>query len=358
MRRTFTLLLFLTVLIYAREGYKTWCSAWEVEPVLCGALSDVAGEVKAIPLRHAQGKAIDSAGQVRQDRGNLFFISEQVLYRYTNQGEFVCAITDPGQMDPRMYVVDPVREELIVFGNRDDVYYYDYNGQLLDKRKMDDDGQPYRRILSVNWYQNHLLSIEENSYTNPDTGEVNVKKEVVTYDRDLQRLDARTLCALDLGRPSFLLELIEPQLCVDPDTGRLVVYSPSMDPGYLPSDTAYLERNWRTELMAASAGGAVPVVPVRRAGRFWLSSLCDARDDEEDQGGYTFYADPTRHESKTVEGGMQDNFYGTGTVHLEPMDISHRSFCYSQSGEAVKKLFPEGSPAGNTVVFIVQMKEA
>ncbi|MDL2209062.1 hypothetical protein LJB97_05515 [Parabacteroides sp. OttesenSCG-928-O15] len=357
MRRAFILLLLLTVLLYAHEGYKTWRSAWEVEPAMSGSLSDMASEVKPIPLQHAHGKAIDSARQVRQDRGNLFFISEQVLYRYTNQGEFVCAITDPGQMDPRMYVVDPVREELIVFGNYDEVHYYDYNGQLLDKQNLDDNGQPYRRILSVNWYQNHLLSIEENSYTNPDTGEVYVQKEVVTYDRNLQRVDARTLCAVDLGRPNYLLDLIEPQLCVDPDTGRLVVYSPSMDPGYLPADTTYLDRNWRTELMAASAGGTVPVVPVRRAGRFWLSSLYDACDDE-DQAGYSFYYDLARSEYTTVEGGIQDNFYGTGRVHLEPMDISHHSFYFSQSGEAVKKLFPEGSTAGNTVVFIVQMKEA
>ncbi|MDL2282880.1 hypothetical protein LJC44_07280, partial [Parabacteroides sp. OttesenSCG-928-G06] len=265
MKRAFTLLFLAVVLIYG----KTWLSVHSFASSLQGVLSDVAEEVRAIPLENAGGNAINNAVQVKQEGSNLFLISDHVLYRYNNNGRFICRITHPAVMEARMYVVDPLRKELIVFGNDHDVHYYDYQGNLLDSKELDRGEEGFRRIYSMNWHNDRLFSIEENTYINPDTQQIDIQKEVVTYDRSMQKIDARPLCAVDLGRPrNNMYDLIDSQLCLDPDTGRLIVYNPASIPDYLPEDTLYLRRNWETQLAVASANNSVPVVPIRPAGRF------------------------------------------------------------------------------------------
>lgn len=354
MKRAFVILLLGMVLLYAREGYDTYLSAYHIKERITGILSDIAKEVTAIPLQSADGKAIGKVRDIRKDGNNLFLISENMLYRYNKDGQFICRITDQEDVKVAGYLIDPVKNELIVLGNTDDIFYYSYNGDLIEKKKLESN-LPNRRILSMSLHNNRILSMEENSYVYPDTQEIFVEKELVTYDTSFQKIESRKLTFVDLGRAQYLMALTQPELCINPDTGELFVYNPPKEHEYLLQDTLRLTLSWDQCTEAAYKRQAVPVVPVRPAGRFRISS--SSRFDDEKMN-FTFCYDTHTREHRKLEKGFTDDFYETGTIsNLQAMDLYNRTFCFSQSGEVTKKAFPDSYNSGNAVVFVVEMKE-
>lgn len=124
MKRIFIILLFGMILLYAREGYQTYLSAYHIKERITGILSDMAKEVTAIPLQPANGKAIEKVRDIKEEGNNLFLISDDMLYRYNKNGRFLCRITDREEMKVAGYLIDPLKSELIVLGNANDIYYY------------------------------------------------------------------------------------------------------------------------------------------------------------------------------------------------------------------------------------------
>lgn len=356
MKRTFVVLLFAIIVLYAREGYDTYLSAYHIKERITGILSDIAREVTAIPLQSANGKVIEKVRDIKRDRNELFLISEDVLYHYNKEGRFICRITDPESIKVAGYLVNPVKNELIVLGNTDDIFYYSYNGELIEKKKLTGN-LPNRRILSMSLHKDRILSMEENCYVHPDTQEIFVEKELVTYDTSFQKIESQKLAFVDMGRTQYQLALAAgPQLCIDPDSGRLFVYSAPKEQAYLLQDTLRLTSSWGQYIGMADRQQPIPVIPVRPLGRFWFSS-CSGFEDEE--MNFTFCYDSRSHEHKKLKEGFADDFYQTGTIsNLQAMDLYSRTFCFTQSGEVTKKAFPDHYNSGNAVVFIVEMKEA
>ncbi|MDF9831281.1 6-bladed beta-propeller [Parabacteroides sp. PF5-6] len=354
MKRAFVILLFGMIVLYAREGYDTWFSANHIKERITGILSDIAKEVTAIPLQSANGKPMEKVRDIKKDRNELFLISEDILYHYNKDGRFVCQVTDPGSIKVAGYLVNPAKSELIVLGNVDDIFYYTYEGELIETKKLVSN-LPDRRILSMALHNNRILSMEENTYVHPDTQEVWVEKELVTYDTSFQKIESHKLAFADLGRTQYLLTLSQPQLCIDPDTGQLLVYNSPKDHEYLLQDTLRLASSLKQNKKIIDEE-RIPVVPIRPLGRFWFSS---SSNPEDETMNFTFCYDRQTQAHKKLKDGFADDFYETGTVaNLQAMDLYSQTFCFTQSGEGTKKAFPDNYHSGNAVVFIVKMKEA
>lgn len=350
MKRTFTLLLLAIVILYVREGYNTYHAAFHLEEKMTGKLSDIAKEVTAIPLQPANGQKIQEVRNVQWEKNNLFLISENILYRFSKEGRFICRITQPEDIEVAGYLINPIEQELIVMGNANDLFYYTFDGDLIGQKRMEG-SIPNRRILSMSLHNNRILSMEENCYINPDTQEVLVEKELVAYDTSFRRIESHKLASVDLGRSRYFLNLSQPQLCVNPDTGKIFVYSPSREPEYLLQDTLLLTASWDRLMQTTWYDQSVPVVPIRPVGRFWFSSYAQAMDETEN---YMFCYDTKTCQHKTLMEGFEDDFYQTGIIQdLQAMDIYNQSFCFVQSGKTIKKAFPAQS--GNAVVFIVSV---
>lgn len=73
---------------------------------------------------------------IKRDREDIFLVSDRQLYHFNSSGQFLGQITAhlPGTRQPVElvdYAVDPVHDRLVVIGTGHEVYYYDYDGQLL-----------------------------------------------------------------------------------------------------------------------------------------------------------------------------------------------------------------------------------
>jgi hypothetical protein len=330
-------------------------SAYHIKERITGILSDIAKEVTAIPLQSADGKTIEKVRDIKKEGNNLFLISDDILYRYYKNGRFICRITGREEMKVAGYLIDPVKNELIVLVNTNDVFYYSYDGNLIEKKKLEN-GLPHRRILSMSLHNNRIFSVEENSYLHPDTQEILLEKELVTYDTSFQKTGSQKLTFVDFGHARYLTAFSQPQLCVNPDTGALFVYNPPKIDEFLPQDTLRLTFSWEQYVETAYKQQTIPVVPVRPAGRFWISSSSRFEDDGMN---FTFCYDTRTHAHKKIEKGFTDDYYKTGLISdLKAMDIDNQTFCFTQSGEVVKEIFPDRDHFGNAVVFIVKIKEA
>ena len=136
MKRAFVLLSILCLLVCGLQGYKLLRNNNTTPNPFKGKLSDIADEVIAIPLRDTGELRIKSPQNIRQEGNNLFLVSEGVLYRFNREGQFICQITQPDEIEVAGYLVDAVKEQLIVLGNVNDIYYYTFDGQLLLKKKL------------------------------------------------------------------------------------------------------------------------------------------------------------------------------------------------------------------------------
>lgn len=352
MKRTCTFLLIAILLISLKQGYESYMSAMYVTERFTGALSDVADEVIAIPLEPAAGKAITKARFIRETRGNLFLVSDSVLYRYSRSGEFICRVSDPERVQVAGYVVDEVKRELIVLGNTNDIYYYSFDGKLKGHMRFAQE-QEGRRILSLAMHNNHVLTLEESLYFDPDTQSTYIRKELVAYDTSFRKLDSRNLLIADLGRSRAIESSLQPRICVDPDTGSIYVHCPSVEPDYLLQDTTYIRLNWNRLIAKAHEQRGIPLVPVCKAGRFWFSSL---RNEAAEALNYHFCLDSHLRQYVLREKGWEDSFFGTGEVTaMEPMDVYNMAYSFLLTGQAAKKAFPHVN-SKNAVLCLLKMK--
>jgi hypothetical protein len=337
----------------AKQGYDAYESAMYAPQSLNGLLSDIAGEVTAIPLQPAgNGQRIENVRGIRRVGDDLFLISGNTLYRYHCDGRFICRISRPEEIQVASYVVNPSAGELIVTGNEDDVFFYTFNGEPKGRKKLAN----HSRILSLSMHNDRILTVEESLYTDKDTGVTRIEKELIVYDTAFEQLGSRKMAATAPGRSQYVPPLSAPRFCVDPGSGKWFAFSPSLDLKYLLQDTLYLQRHFDGILSSGDREGVIPCLPVCPAGRFWLSSY---HNPENGMLDYTFCYDSLTRRHIQVSGGFRDDFYRTGEIPaLEPVDPFNRSFAFSRSGEAIKKAFPHHADAGNAVVFIVRLKEA
>jgi len=347
MKRTFYFLLFAMTLVGGTFFYEAFLSNNFSTYSIKGALSDIADEVVAVPLKHTQGYKIKNARHVRQLGNSLFLVSNDALYRFSIEGEFLGRVTDPDVIKVGGYIIDSSFRQLIVLGNQDDIHYYSFDGELLETKKLKSD-LPHQRVQTASMYGENIWTTEERLSLDTDTQTVTSEYVAVKYDKSFNQIESRSIRSADLGREQDLSLSFHPELAIHPDTGQLYVYSPSFNPENLLRDTLYLHKN-RSRI--AAIGNAILSYPIRMGRRFWISSY----NTDEQKGGLFCY-DTKRRNCWQLANGLEDNFYNTGEVTaFQPMDIYNNNYYYFKSGNEVKKAFPEAT-SDSLILFIVKVK--
>lgn len=148
MKQIGLLLLAVVGAFCAWQLYNIYVSNPEEKIYASDVLPDASEETLTIPLNTPDEYTITKARSVQKDGHNLFLISDETLFRFSRQGDFVCRITDPKDIRVAGYVVNQAKEQLIVLGNNDDIFYYSYDGKLLGKKKLKSDFSD-ARVLSM-----------------------------------------------------------------------------------------------------------------------------------------------------------------------------------------------------------------
>ena len=188
MKRTFTYLLLLVLLVCGKQAYNLLISNESIRSNPTGALSDIADEVIAIPLQDSGTHSIKEAKYIRQEGDNLFLISNETLYRFNRKGEFICRITHPDDIRVAGYVVNPANQQLIVLGNTDDIFYYSFNGDLLTRKKLKCDLPENRHMLSISMHNNRIFTTEECVHGDTAGQTATIEKQIVEYDSSFHKL--------------------------------------------------------------------------------------------------------------------------------------------------------------------------
>lgn len=347
MKKTCLLLLLLVGIIYINEGYKIISEDMPVKSTTEGSLSDVADEVIAIPLETTSDCRLKHATQIKRDRNELFLVSNGQLFHFDCSGKFLSRITSNKHFLVTDYVIDPLEKQLIVMDDRENVYYYDYDGTLLERKSLAGIN-PLKTPTRLMYHNRHIwMTAQSLSPSEEGTGKQCVNQWLYKFDTTFNLQDARKLTAADLGR-FYLGACFSTELSVT--NGNVYAYSPSTQPDELLADTLYLIRRNKLNIHEEYSS----ILPLCIAGRYLVSTYSDATDTDKN---YTFCYDRREDYAYNVTGGFEDNFYHTGRVpDLKSLDIYNNSFCYCRSGEEVKKAFTDRTEEDNPVLFIVRMK--
>lgn len=355
MKKTFSYLLLIVLLVCGKQTYNLLISNNSIRGNHSGALSDIADEVIAIPLRDSGSHTIKEAKYIRQEGNNLFLISNETLYRFNRKGEFICRVTDPEDIRVAGYVVNPANQQLIVLGNTDDIFYYSYDGELLTRKKLRSDLPEDRHMLSISMHNNRIFTTEESKQEDTATQTTMIKKQIVEYDTSFQKLQSHSLTQIDLERSGCPIGCLSPEVAIEPGTGTVYAYAPFSQPDNLLRDTLYIKQKRQSKALRDLAGNhTLPLLPIRMGTRFWVSTYYEADDASKN---YTFCYDTKKQESWQIHEGLKDNFYQTGPIRrMEPIDPYCHSYCFCKSGKDLDKAFPGQAPEESLVLFIVRLK--
>ncbi|MDR0430744.1 MAG: 6-bladed beta-propeller [Tannerellaceae bacterium] len=352
MKRAFFVLIIVISCLYGKLGYELLMEDSSLKSLPTGSLSDIAETVTAIPLQSTGKEKIGSVKSIQQESGNLFLISNDILYRFSRSGDFICRITNPQTMRVAGYAVDPLNKRLIVLGNEADIHYYSYTGELLDAKKMDNN-DAFKQVRSIVVHNNYIWTTEENVCFDPSTGQLLMERTAVKYDPSFLKIESRTLSAADLTKKPLFPSFLGLELAFTEATGQVYAYSPTVDPESLLQDTLLLHRRQLPPCNPLCAE-QITVYPLRFGQRYWLSSYKDPSKPSE---SCTFCFDRDSCKSWQIEGGFKDNFYHTGSIaQLQAMDVYSNSYYYCKYGKELKQKFPGRTDTDAPVIFIVQLK--
>ena len=352
MKRTFSILLFLLLVIYAKEGYKLATQVNPVQSFNTGSLSDVAEEVIAIPLETNAHCILSHARLVKRDGDNLFLLCRQQLYHFSCSGKFINQITYCNSLYKNNilasdYVIDPVHKQLIVTDGQQHVQYYNYDGDFLGKIDLPADyaGQSLGKLA---YYDGHIWTTVNRAVLRKEyNNQLCMEQWLYKFDTAFHKVETRKLTVAELGRLT-IDHALEPEVAVA--NRQVYVQAPSLQPDELLQDTLYLISRNKLDI----TDGYSSILPIRISSRFLVSTHYNPNDEEK---CYTFCYDQQKSRAYNVQGGLVDNFYGTGKVReLQAMDVYSNSYCFYKSSEEVKKAFPDRKTGDNPVVFIVKLK--
>lgn len=285
MKKTCLLLLLFISILYIREGYHVLCNDIPVKSSDKGSLSDVAKEVIAIPLETKPDCRLNYATQIKREGNELFLVSKSQIYHFDCSGKFVNQVTYNNHFAVTDYVIDPIEKQLLVMDDRENVYYYDYAGVLLEKKSLAGIN-PLKSPTRMIYHDRHIWMTAQSV----SPGRQYVDQWLYKFDTTLTLLDTRKLTAADLGR-FYIGGCISPELSVA--GGNVYAYSPSTQPEEILADTLYLINRNRLNIHKDYSS----ILPVCIAGRYLVSTYSYAADEELN---YTFCYDRQNQRSGQI----------------------------------------------------------
>lgn len=329
MKRTFTLLFITMLFVYGYLGYQVFQGNQLPTCANEGSLSDIAETVTAIPLTGISSERLASIRDIRRDGGHIFLFSQKQLLHFTSIGQYVSEIGYGEPIEIKDYAIDPDRKQLIVLGSQGEILYYTYEGVRLAQTVIAQE-KDWRAFGKLVYYNDCLWATVER--IGPTAA---IEQWLYRFDRQLRVLERRRLHAADVGRP-VIDYVSNPQISVA--DGKVYVQGSSAQPDYLLDDTLHLLRNHLLDISPNYAA----ILPLQIGSRFLLAS--DMR--------HTFCFDRKKNKVYQVAGGLEDDFYQTGSVAaLQPLDIHNRTYWYVHSGTSLRHAFPE-----TEILFFVKMK--
>ena len=350
MRKTFNLLFICLIALYGWIGYQVIHTTDLPQCQPEGSLSDVAEEVIAIPLKTNGHCSLNKIKMIKRDREDIFLVSDRQLYHFNSSGQFLGQITAhlPGTRQPVElvdYAVDPVHDRLVVIGTGHEVYYYDYDGQLLFQSILPQDAS-WKTFGHMAYYNNHLWTTID--LVNSENKQApSIEQWLNKFDLYFNEVGKRKLDVADLGRMDINYKTGTEIAVKD---GHVYVQAPSLQPAHILNDTLYLINSNQLTITEDYA----KILPLQIGTRFLISTHYDPTLPER---SYTFCYDQRRTKAYHVQGGLDDNFYKTGKIlELQSIDLQSNTYCYYKSGKELAYSFPDLTNKDNPVLFIVKMK--
>ena len=302
------------------------------------------------PLKTNGHCSLNKIKMIKRDREDIFLVSDRQLYHFNSSGQFLGQITAhlPGTRQPVElvdYAVDPVHDRLVVIGTGHEVYYYDYDGQLLFQSILPQDAS-WKTFGHMAYYNNHLWTTID--LVNSENKQApSIEQWLYKFDLYFNEVGKRKLDVADLGRMDINYKTGTEIAVKD---GHVYVQAPSLQPAHILNDTLYLINSNQLTITEDYA----KILPLQIGTRFLISTHYDPTLPER---SYTFCYDQRRTKAYHVQGGLDDNFYKTGKIlELQSIDLQSNTYCYYKSGKELAYSFPDLTNKDNPVLFIVKMK--
>ncbi len=327
-------------------------SVVSVEETGEASLSGIAEHVVAIPLETNERCRMGHVDAVKRAGNEFFMLSNRKLYRFDREGRFLSRMASDGDgrcSSIRDFAVDSQRRQVVAIDTCGDALFFTYDGALVRRKALAD--KPWQSLLKIAYHDGHFWATTEQCVTSASGGERKIEKWLYRLDASFDVVDGTPLCDVDLKR--FHLSChFEPELCVSPH--GLYAYTASYEPEKLLADTlALLEDNGLENILHASTGHPVPMLPFRFGQRFLMAS----NGKNGDESHYFYCYDQLEQRAFRLKNGFTDDFYQTGHVpDLQALDVYCNEFCYCRSGQAVSRLCPERAATDNPVLFWVRLK--
>ena len=350
MKKAFNFLFICLIALYGWIGYQVIHNTDLPQCLPEGSLSDIAEEVIAIPLETNGHHPLKKIKMIKRDQEDIFLVCNRQLYHYNSSGQFLGQITTNRQkkgeaIEVADYAIDPIHDRLIVISARQEVYYYDYNGQLLGKSVLPQDTS-WKTFGHIAYYDNFLW-VTIDLINSENIQMPTIEQWLYKFDLNFHEVEKRKLNTADLGRIDINHKQ-KPGIAVK--DGHIYVQSSSLQPEHILNDTLYLINHNQLVIKDNYA----KILPLLIGTRFLVSTHYDPFLPER---SYTFCYDQQKRQAYNVQGGLDDNFYKTGKIpELQSIDLQSNTYCYYKSGKELAYSFPDRIDQDNPVLFIVKMK--
>ena len=287
---------------------------------------------------------------IKRDQEDIFLVCNRQLYHYNSSGQFLGQITTNGlqkeePVEVADYAIDPIHDRLIVISTRQQIYYYDYNGQPLGQSVLPQNSS-WKTFGHIACYDNFLwVTID---LINSENIQIpTIEQWLYKFDLNFNEVEKRKLNTADLGRIDINYK---PKPGIAVKNGHIYVQTPSLQPELLLNDTLYLINHNQLAIKDKHT----KILPLQIGSRFLVSTHYDPFLPER---SYTFCYDQQKRQAYNVQGGLEDNFYMTGKIpELQSIDLQSNTYCYYKSGKELAYSFPDQMNQDNPVLFIVKMK--
>jgi hypothetical protein len=355
MRKGCFLLLATVFLIYGYQGYKIMeeYSNDAIKIKKSAKLSDIAGQVTAVPLKTSDSGAVRNVRLVRKDGDNLFLLSENRLLRFDVRGNFInpvaCDIEDENDAFIVGYTLISNTNRILVIDSRRNISKYDYDGNFISKAGI---GHAWHKLTAFAFHEGCLWATAETLVK--DGGQPDaylIRHDLYRLDADMNEISSMTLRIANTGRDKLFSRSCVSALFADEE--GIYAYSPSYEPEHLLEDTLHIIRQKQFPLMYSGADyGTACIYPVRK-GKRYFTSTCHSPGNSH----LTFCYDRATHTAYLLSKGFEDDFFGTGYVaDFQPVDIYNHSCCFIKSGKDLSAKFPERSADDDSpVLFVVNL---
>jgi hypothetical protein len=357
MKKSCFLLLTLIALIYVQQGYKIADAYFndEIKIKTSGKLSDIAKNVRPVPLEKPDSGAVRQVRQVRRDGDHLFLLSDNRLLQFDMHGRFIRQIAGGGkdENDACMtgYALNTEMKRIIAIDSLHHITQYDYDGNRIAGKRIE---HPWQKLTALAFHDGYLWVTAETLVEEPDQPDAACRKirhDLYQLDADLNEISRQTLRIADTGRERIFTGSCVTELLTDEN--GVYAYAPPFDTEQLLSDTLYITEQKKFPLLYPKGyAGKACIYPVRKGTRHLIATC------HHNAGSHvTFCYDLLKFTAWLLPKGFRDDFYETGHVtDFQPMDLYGQSYCFIKSGRDLSRKYPARAFSEDLpVLFIVNL---